>query len=220
MSAIIKSKEFLLIIIVACSFFIYFPYFVTSPEPFPSIESWLVQTTVVIASFAVLVSLYTITRREGLKISKRARGWVYSIVVLASTWFMIIVGGIYSRDAESFRFFTNSFILPGDAAIYAILVFYLTSTAARSFKVKNLESLVLLVGAVTVLLQQAPLGEYLLPWLGPVGTWMVQDVGMAASRVFTISATLGGIVLAIRLLTGKEMALVGLLSKREKGDDK
>ena len=219
MSAIIKSKEFLLTMIIACSFFIYLPYFVDSPAPFPQIEAWLISTIVVIASFAVLVSLYTITRREGLKIIKRGRGWPYAIVVLISTWFMIIVGGIYSSNDASFKFFSNAFILPGDAAIYAILIFYLTSTAARSFKVKNLESLVLFLGAVVVLLQQAPLGEYLFPFIGPVGTWMVQDVAMAASRVFTITATLGGIVLAIRLLAGKEMALIGLIARRVKGDD-
>lgn len=215
-SNIIRSKEFLLTIIIATSAFIYFPYFVTSPDPFPKIESWLIDTTVVIASFAVLVSVYTLTRREGLKFVRRAKAWPYGLVVLASSWFMIIVGLVYSRDADAFKFVTNAFILPGDAAIYAILVFYLTSTAARSFKVKNLESLVLMIGAITVLLQQAPLGEYLFPFMGPVGLWMVNDLSMAASRVFTITATLAAIVLAVRLLAGKEMTLVGLVSKGEK----
>jgi len=216
MSAFIRSREFLLTIIVATSFFIYFPYFVTSPEPLPSIESWLVTTTVVIVSFAVLVSLYTMTRREALRVTKRGKGWPYGLIMIGLTWFMIIVGVISGSSADAFRFCTDAFILPGDATIYAILVFYLTSAGARAFKLKNLESLVLMIGAVTVLLKQAPLGEYLFPYIGPVGSWMVNNVGMAATRVFAISATLGGIVLAVRLLTGKEMAMVGLLSRRKK----
>lgn len=216
MSSFIRSRELLLTIIVAVSFFIYFPYFVEAPAPIPQIESWLITTTVVIVSFAVLVGLYTMTRREAVRFTKRAKGWPYGLLMVGLAWFMIIIGVVYSRDAPAFRFCTDAFIIPGDAAIYAILVFYLTSAAARSFKVKNLESLLLMIGAVTVLLQQAPLGELLFPYIGPVGSWMVSDVGMAATRVFTISATLGGIVLAIRLLTGKEMAMVGLITRREK----
>jgi hypothetical protein len=39
---------------------------------------------------------------------------------------------------------------------------------------------------------------------------------MAATRVFGFSAALGGIVLAIRLLLGKEMAMIGLIRRKEK----
>ena len=38
---------------------------------------------------------------------------------------------------------------------------------------------------------------------------------MAATRVFAISAALGGIVLAIRLMAGKEMAMIGLIRRGE-----
>lgn len=216
MSSLIRSREFLLAIIIAVSFFIYFPYFVEAPKPIRDVESWLVSTTVVIASFAVMVSLYTMTRREVMRVVKRVRGWPYSLWMMALAWFMIIVGVTLGKDAVAFRFCADSFILPGDATIYAILVFYLTSAAARTFKVRDPESLLLLLGAFFVLMQQAPLGEYLFPWFGPIGSWLVNNLAMAATRVFTISATLGGIVLAIRLLAGKEMAMVGLITRREK----
>jgi hypothetical protein len=216
MSSLIKSREFLLAIIIAVSFFIYFPYFVESPKPIVDIESWLVTTTVVIASFAVMVSLYTMTRREVMRITKRVKGWPYSLLMMILAWFMIVVGVSLGKDATPFRFCADAFVLPGDSTIYAILVFYLTSAAARSFKVRDLESLLLLLGAFFVLMQQAPLGEYLFPYFGPIGSWLVNNLAMAASRVFTISATLGGIVLAIRLLAGKEMAMIGLIARREK----
>lgn len=215
MSSFIRGKEFLLTIIIATSVFIYFPYFIESPAPIPQIESWLISTTVVIASFAVLVSLYTMTRREVMKITKRGKGWPYGLLMIGLAWFMIVVGVLLGKDASAFRFCADAFIIPGDATIYAILVFYLTSAGARAFKVRNLDSLLLLFGAFFVLMQQAPLGEYLFPWMGPIGSWMVNNVAMAATRVFGISATLGGIVLAIRLLVGKEMAMVGLV-RREK----
>jgi hypothetical protein len=107
-------------------------------------------------------------------------------------------------------------VVPGDATIYALLVFFLTSAAARTFKVRDVESSLLMIAAFITFMYQAPLTEYLLPVFSQPGLWLQNNLAMAATRVFGFSAALGGIVLAIRLLTGKEMAMIGLIRKKEK----
>lgn len=215
MSDIVRRKEFLLGIVLVVSLFIYIPYFFDVPDPVTAVESWLITTTVVILSVAIWIGVYTLTRRQVIKAQRRARGWPYGIWMVLLTFFMIVVGLTLGRDSPTFMFFANSFVVPGDATIYSILVFYLTSSAFRAFKIRDVESFLLMVTTFIVILKQAPMGEFFFPQLSPLGTWLTNYLAMAATRVFGISAALGGIVLAIRLLAGKEMAMIGLIRRRE-----
>jgi hypothetical protein len=74
-------------------------------------------------------------------------------------------------------------------------------------------------GALFVLLKQAPLGEVLAPWAGPVAIYLQDTVAMAATRVFNVSMAVGSVVLAIRLMLGQEMALVGLVRRIARRDE-
>jgi len=98
-------------------------------------------------------------------------------------------------------------------------VFYLTSAGARAFRVNSFESALLTVGALFVLLKQAPLGELLTPWAVPISTYLENYVSMAATRVFSVSLAVGALVLAIRLMVGQELALVGLVERVVKKEE-
>jgi hypothetical protein len=136
----------------------------------------------------------------------------------ASAWYMIIVGLALGREHVAFVAPSEAFIIPGDATIYAIIVFYLISSSARAFKIKDMSSLLLFIAAFFVLIKYSPLGESLFPGLAPIGAWFDSYVTMAASRVFSISSGLGGIVLAVRLLMGKENSMLGLFTRKEAED--
>jgi hypothetical protein len=215
MSSIIRRAEFLLGIILVVSAIHYTSYFFEVPKLVKEVDSWLITNAVIIASIAVWVGIYTMTRRELLRVVKRRRGRLYSLWMVGLAWFMILVGLFLGREAVPFKFCTDAFVIPGDATIYAILVFYLTSSAARAFKIRDMESFLLMITAVLVFLKQAPVGEFFFPWVSPIGKWLTDNLAMAATRVFAISAALGGVVLGIRLMYGKEMAMIGLIRRRE-----
>ena len=126
---------------------------------------------------------------------------------------MVIIGLGVGKTNVIFEFLQWAFVIPGDSTIYAILVFYLTSSGARAFRVNSLESALLTFGALFVLLKQAPLGEVLVPWAGPIAIYLQDTIAMAATRVFNMSMAVGSVVLAIRLMLGQEMALVGLVRR-------
>jgi len=219
-SQFFRSREFLLGLIILIQFFMYVPYFFDVPSQVKSVESSLLTMGVVIATFALLVGLYTINRREILKISRRTKGWILSVWLLAVLWLMIVTGLVLGQTSVFYTFFTTGIVVPGDATIYAILVFYMISAGARAFKMRDLQSSLLIITTILVLLQQAPVTSYLWPGFVTIGSWLVNNLGMPITRTFTIISALGGIVLAVRLLAGKEMGITGLLKGKKKEGDK
>jgi len=216
MSSIIKRQEFLLAIIVLCSVFIYVPYFVQVPAQVSAVESWLINTMPIISATAVWVGFYTLLRRQAVRASRRVRGWYYGLMMGIMSLVVVVLGFTVGTNHDAFTFLTNSFVIPGDATIYALLVFFLTSAAARTFKVRDIESSLLMIAAFVMFMYQAPLTEYYLPFFSQPGLWLQNNLAMAATRVFGFSAALGGIVLAIRLVLGKEMGMIGLIRRKEK----
>ena len=216
--SILRKREFFIALLVVISIFMYIPYFFEVPQFMSDVEIWLTQTTVVIIAFSVWVGLYTSTRRELVRIQRRRRGWFYAGILIVLAWVMVLSGLLLGKEATIYKFLQWAFVIPGDSTIYAILVFYLTSAGARAFRMKSLESTLLTFGAVFVLLKQAPLGEILAPWAGPVAIYIQDTLAMAATRVFNVSLAVGSVVLAIRLMAGKEMALIGLV-RRATGSD-
>ena len=219
MSQFLRSKEFLLGLIIVIQFFIYVPYFFEVPAPLKTVESSLLTMGIVIATFALIVGLYTITRRELLKISKRKMGWPLSVWLLVVLWVMIVTGLVLGQASPIFSFFTTGIVVPGDATIYALILFYMMSAGARAFRMRDLQSSLLIITTVLVLLQQAPFTSYLFPAFDTIGGWLTNNLGMSITRTFAIISALGGIVLAVRLLTGKEMGITGLLKGKKKEGD-
>ena len=217
--SILRRREFFIALLGVCSIFIYVPYFFEVPQFMSDVEIWLTETTVIIISFSVWVGLYTSTRRELVRMQKRGRGWYYGGILLGLAWAMVLSGLLLGKEATIYKFLQWAFVIPGDSTIYAILVFYLTSAGARAFRLRSLESTLLTFGAIFVLLKQAPLGELLAPWAGPVAIYLQDTLAMAATRVFNVSLAVGSVVLAIRLMAGQEMALIGLVRRAMGGDE-
>lgn len=218
MAEIIKSKPFLLGLIIVVQLFLYIPYFFQVPQVVKDIESSMLTIGVVIATFAMLVGIYTITRRELVKTSKRAKGWPYSVWLLFVTWSMIVVGVVLGQTHPLYNFYQNGIVLPGDATIYAILVFYMISAGARAFRMRDTQATLLIVVTVLVLLQQAPIATAYWSGFDTIGSWINNNLGMAITRVFAVITALGGIVLAVRLITGREMGIIGMLRSKKKGE--
>ena len=219
MSQIFRNRQFFVAVITLISVLLYVPYFFEVPQALTNLENWIIETVVIITTFAVWVGFVTSTRREIVRIQRRRNGWFYAVVILVLSLTMVILGLLISKTNVLFEFLQWAFVIPGDSTIYAILVFYLTSAGARAFRIDSLESALLTIGALFVLLKQAPLGELLVPWAGPVVIYLQDVMAMAATRVFDVSLAVGAVILAIRLMLGQEMALIGLVRRVARGKE-
>lgn len=215
MSEIIKSKGFLLGLIVVVMIFMYIPFFFVVPAEVQSVQNNLVFISVIITAFGLIIGVYTLTRREILRINKRGRGWPYSVWLLSLLWIVMIVGVIFGQSSPIFGFFTNSIVLPGDSTIYSILMFFMISAGARAFRWKDTSSIILFGVAFFVLFYQAPMTQSLWGGFTIIGSWLTNNLGMSVTRVFTITAALGAINLGIRVMTGREMGVIGLMKRKE-----
>jgi hypothetical protein len=211
--SLFRNRQFFVVVITLISILLYVPYFFQVPQVMTNIENWIIETVVIITTFAVWVGFITSTRREVMRIQRRRNGWFFAVIILGLSWAMVLIGLFISKTNVVFEFLQWAFVIPGDSTIYAILVFYLTSAGARAFRIDSLESALLTFGALVVLLKQAPLGELLVPWLGPTAMFLQDQLAMAATRVFSVSLAVGAVILAIRLMLGQEMALIGLVRR-------
>jgi len=60
-----------------------------------------------------------------------------------------------------------------------------------------------------MLLKKAPIGEALLPQIGPLGDWVDKFVSRAGSTGLVVGAAIGEIVLGVRLILGQQPTVLG-----------
>jgi hypothetical protein len=83
--------------------------------------------------------------------------------------------------------------------MFSLLAFYIASAAFRSFRIKNFQSGLLLLGAFIVILGQSPLGTYLSASLPSVRNWLLLVPSSAAFRGIAIGSSIAALVLAIKI---------------------
>ncbi|MCB0330317.1 MAG: hypothetical protein KDD70_11645 [Bdellovibrionales bacterium] len=115
----------------------------------------------------------------------------------------------YSKKLYLF-FFEGLFVALG-SAMFSLLGVYIASAAYRAFRVKSIESLLMMSTAIIVMLGQIPFHEYfrfdfVLPWVGPltfelpgIRQWLMETPNTAAFRAIKIGAAIAGLVMAFRM---------------------
>ena len=101
----------------------------------------------------------------------------------------------------------NSF----DAAMFAILAFFITSAAYRAFRIRSLEATILMVAALLVMLGQVPIGQYITSGLPDKGSFLsvlrldsisnflLRSVNAPALRAVGFGLGLGELAIGLRI---------------------
>jgi hypothetical protein len=126
------------------------------------------------------------------------------------TMVLMVIFAFFGRETGPYHWVMYAVVNPLSSVNYGILAFYMASTAARAFRARNTQSILLLATGFIVLLYQAPLTGAYAPWLEPIALYFGNTFGMAAGRMFLISVTVGAIVFGVRVLLGKETSVLGI----------
>jgi hypothetical protein len=181
-----------------------------SAKPLVAIKGELDQWYLIATAFAVAVGLVNLARIHTGKIQRKKEGWGYSIVLMVGMIGFILFGMTVSSAGDpKFQWMYNTSIVPMNATMYSILVFYISSAAYRAFRIRTGEAAVLLVAAVIVMLGRVTIGEMISPMLPKWTSWIMNVPNTAGMRAITIGATLGGISQALRVLIGIERGHLG-----------
>lgn len=90
--------------------------------------------------------------------------------------------------------------IPLGAAMFSLLAFYIASAAFRSFRVRSIESSVLMLTAIIVMLGQIPQGSmYISESLPEMRLWILKNVSTPAFRAIFFGSAIAGLAMAIRI---------------------
>ncbi|OGR42179.1 MAG: hypothetical protein A2X35_06765 [Elusimicrobia bacterium GWA2_61_42] len=177
----------------------------------------------IVVAFAFLLGLISLFFSHYNKISRKADGWGYSVFVFVGFLAMVLPAylshGKQMTDAGltplgwSFKFIYNAL----SGTMFAVLAFYIVSTAYRSFRIKSMQAFVLFVAAFILILGKVPLGQIIwdsvLGWTGQgvsdVIEWIMQVPAVAGKRGIMIGISIGAIVTSLKIIFGIEKQYMG-----------
>lgn len=183
------------------------------------------QWQTIVSGFAFLLGLISLLRAHFTKIQKHREGWGYSLFVFIG-FFAVVIAGVVSHGSQVskvdasllplgwvFRYLYN----PLCATMFAVLAFYIVSTAFRSFRIKSVQAFVLFVAAFILIFGNVPLGQNI--WNGLMGwthcgidqviQWIMDVPSVAAKRGIMIGITIGAVVTSLKIIFGIERQYMG-----------
>jgi hypothetical protein len=171
-------------------------------------------------SFSVFLGMIHITRLHSRIVLRRETRWPFSILLLGSFFLMVIIGLIPPIGTnESYNWLYANVYRTGNIALGAVVPFYFASAMYRAFRVRSLESLLLVFGAVMMLLRTIPLGPYLLPGIDVMADWFMQVPVVGVSRALLMGIGIGFLALSIRTVLGRERGFFGVEREQVAGAD-
>ena len=171
---------------------------------FQQIQWVLVQWTVVIAAFALVLGFFNVLQVHLERITHRESGWFYSLVLVFTAIIVLVFGIGGGPGDEPFLWFFRWVFLPLGASIAALLVFILTYAAYRTLRLRrHTGGLLFLLSVIVVLMGRVAL----VGPAGPLVTWF-RDRWLAAAtggmRGLILGVALGTIATGLRLLLGAD----------------
>lgn len=180
----------------------------TSYPPLETVGTYLIDTAVIIASFALFLGVVNVLRVHSRKIQKGESERLYSFVLVAAMLIVLVVGlpalpGRPSGPSQPVvQWIFENIQAPIQASLSALLVFLVVTAAYRLLMVRNVESAVMLAVVLLVLLGQVTVG--LAPFLPELKDWILDVPTLAGVRGILLGVALGALLAGIRLLLGVE----------------
>ncbi len=177
----------------------------------------------IVMAFAFMLGLISLFRTHYGKITRQVPGWGYSIFVFIGFLAMVVPAivtkgrtmeaGSITALGWSYRHIYNA--LAG--TMFAVLAFYIVSTAYRSFRIKSAQAFVLFVAAFILILGKVPLGQLIwdkvLGWTGytvsQVIGWIMAVPAVAGKRGIMIGIAIGAVVTSFKIIFGIEKQYLG-----------
>ena len=92
--------------------------------------------------------------------------------------------------------------IPLQATIFSLLAFFVASAAYRAFRVRSLDSFIMLAVGLIVLLGQVPLGAAIWDKIASAKDWLLSYPTTGGARGIILGAALGAVLTGLRVLLG------------------
>jgi len=164
----------------------------------------------IVFAFSLVLGTGTLIKVHWAKISKKSKGWQYSIITMGGLVFMLTVGFITGiQEGTLFMKLFEYVEVPLEATMFSLLAFYIARAAYRAFRARTVEATLLLIAAVVLMLGRIPFGYYLWHKIPGIAEWILTNPNMAAKRGIVIGVGLGMISTALKIILGIERSYIG-----------
>lgn len=190
------------VIAVLSGLFVLLGYFL--PKLFGGIQTLLISWAIILAAFAMLLGIFNLGLVHWKKIGAGGSGSIYSIVLLMSLVVTMILVGFSGPTGNLSLWLFNSFQVPVEISLLAILAVILVYAAARLVSRRpKWYTVLFLLTVLVVLIGSVPLfflGEG--GSLASVRSWLAQVPAVGGARGLLLGVALGTVATGLRILLG------------------
>lgn len=164
-------------------------------------QTILLDWAITVAAFAFLLGAVNVARVNLMRIRRR-KGGLYSLVTLAAMLLVLAFGLADGPHSMVVQWTFDWVLVPLQATLFSLMAFFVVVAAWRVFRLRNLESALLLLVGVLILISQVPLK---LPWaedLAGLKNWILAVPATAGARGIILGVALGIVTTGLRLLLG------------------
>jgi hypothetical protein len=164
----------------------------------------------ILKAFTLGLGIISLVRVHAGNIIKAKPGFENSIILLIGMVTMA-VAGLYYDKTIFFRSLFRDMLANFDAAMFAMLAFYIVGAAYRAFRIRSAEATLLMLSALVVMLGQVPIGQAItsgLPQKGSflsllrldnISNWLLTSINAPAMRAIEFGIGIGLLGIALRL---------------------
>jgi hypothetical protein len=201
-----KLPQYLLSLIVA----IFLIEFALPEGPLTGIKNELTLWLTIVASFTFFIAGITLVARYGRDIQKsdtsiRLYAIEFFVVFIAYLGVAIFSGGI---GGDNYKWLYTNLHGNLSQAVWVLYVFLEPWAAYKAFQVRSIESIILAITGLTYILYLAPSIPAVVPSIGSFADWIVMVPARAGARGAIITMGVGALLMALRMLAGKERGIV------------
>ncbi|RMD87641.1 MAG: hypothetical protein D6808_01085 [Candidatus Dadabacteria bacterium] len=98
-----------------------------------------------------------------------------------------------------YDFLYKGVFIPLGSAMFSLLGFYIISAGYRAFRIRNTESVLMMVAAVVVMLGQIPFYVWISSSLPSLRLWLLEVPSAAAFRAIKFGAAIASLYMAVRM---------------------
>lgn len=128
------------------------------------------------------------------RLSETLKAMAESVQTLASARYET------SNARQINEFIFKAFFTPLGSAMFSLLAFYIATAAYRSFRIRSLEALIMMIPAIIVMLGQIPDGPlYVSEDLPAYRAWLLRTISTPAFRAITFGSLIAALAMSVRM---------------------
>ncbi len=164
------------------------------------IDSWIQ----LMGNMALFLGGINLCKLHVNNIRKRRQHWIFSVWLLIVFGFFTVLGLAKGSQDPLYKGLYDALIVPVNASMHSIAAFFLCSAAFRAFRVKNLDSILLLVSGAFVMLASVPIGDLISSNIPVISDWLLNIPGSAVARAMSNGMFFASFAATLRIFLGLE----------------